>query len=137
MTHDSSIAVAASDGIPGRDPQKSTHDGDAALTPPVDVIEDSGGITLYADLPGVSRDKLGLQVAGDTLIIEAEFDLSVPQGLQSSHTEVGLARFHRVFTLSKELDTGKVSAELAQGVLTLRIPKAEHAQPRRIQVQAR
>ncbi|SDH42037.1 Hsp20/alpha crystallin family protein [Variovorax sp. OV700] len=109
---------------------------DAALTPPVDVIEDSGGITLYADLPGVSRDKLGLHVASDTLTIEAESDLSVPEGLESSHTEVGLGRFRRVFTLSKELDTGAISAELKQGVLKLRIPKAQHAQPRRIEIQA-
>jgi len=109
---------------------------DAALTPPVDVIEDSGGITLYADLPGVSRDKLGLHVASDTLTIEAESDLSVPEGLESSHTEVGLGRFRRVFTLSKELDTSAISAELKQGVLKLRIPKAQHAQPRRIEIQA-
>lgn len=109
--------------------------GNAALTPPVDVIEDQSGITLYADLPGVSRDKLHLQVESDTLTIEAEADLTLPEGLTSHHTEVGLARFRRVFTLSKELDTERVSAELAQGVLTLRIPKAEHAQPRRIEVQ--
>ena len=108
---------------------------DATLTPPVDVIEDSSGITLYADLPGVPRDKLHLNVESDLLTIEGEIDLSVPEGLQSSHTEVGLGRFHRTFTLSKELDTEKISAELAQGVLTLRIPKAEHAQPRRINVQ--
>lgn len=108
---------------------------DAALTPPVDVIEDSGGITLYADLPGVSRDKLGLQVASDTLTIDAESDIAVPEGLQSSHTEVGLARFRRVFTLSKELDTNAITAELTHGVLKLRIPKAEHAQPRRIEIQ--
>lgn len=109
--------------------------GDASLTPPVDVLEDAGGITLYADLPGVSREQLNLQVESDTLTIEAESNLSVPEGLTSSHTEVGLARFRRVFTLSKELDTERVSAELAQGVLTLRIPKARHAQPRRIEVQ--
>jgi HSP20 family molecular chaperone IbpA len=109
---------------------------DAALTPPVDVIEDSGGITLYADLPGVSRDKLGLHVASDTLTIDAESGISVPEGLSSSHTEVGLARFRRVFTLSKELDTAAITAELSQGVLKLRIPKAQHAQPRRIEIQA-
>jgi HSP20 family protein len=108
----------------------------AALTPPVDVIEDSTGITLYADLPGVPRDKLHLQVEADTLTIDAESALSAPEGLQSTHTEVGLGRFHRVFTLSKELDTEKVSAELTHGVLKLRIPKAEHAQPRRIEVKA-
>ena len=116
-------------------PQRSRY-SDAALTPPVDVIEDSGGITLYADLPGVSRDKLQLNVEADTLTIEAESALPSPEGLQSSHTEVGLARFRRVFTLSKELDTEQVSAEFTQGVLRLRIPKAQHAQPRRVEVKA-
>jgi len=115
--------------------QDRSRYSDTALTPPVDVIEDANGITLYADLPGVSREKLNLHIESDTLTIEAESDLTVPEGLASHHTEVGLARFRRVFTLSKELDTEKVSAELAQGVLKLRIPKAEHAQPRRIEVQ--
>ncbi|OUL98679.1 Hsp20/alpha crystallin family protein [Variovorax sp. JS1663] len=109
---------------------------EAALTPPVDVVEDGTGITLYADLPGVSKDNLHLHVESDTLTIEAESALSVPEGLQSSHTEVGLARFRRIFTLSKELDTEKVSAELKHGVLTLRIPKVEQAKPRRIEVKA-
>jgi len=124
---------STSPGTPER--QDTSRYSDATLTPPVDVIEDANGITLYADLPGVNRDKLHLQVESDTLTIEAQADLSVPEGLTSSHTEVGLARFRRVFTLSKELDTERVSAELAQGVLTLRIPKAPHAQPRRIEVQ--
>lgn len=109
---------------------------DAALTPPVDVIEDSSGITLYADLPGVPRENLRLQVEADTLTIEADSAMAVPEGLQSSHTEVGLGRFHRAFSLSKELDTENVTAELAHGVLKLRIPKAAHAQPRRISVKA-
>ncbi len=109
---------------------------EAALTPPVDVIEDSSGITLIADLPGVNRERLNLQVQAAALTIEAESDLEVPAGLHTSHTEVGLGRFRRVFTLSKELDTEKISAELTQGVLKLRIPKAEHARPRRIEVQA-
>ena len=107
---------------------------EAALLPPVDVIEDSTGITLYADLPGVPKDKLKLQVEADTLTIEAEVSLAVPEGMEASHAEVSLPRYRRVFTLSKELDTGKVSAELNQGVLRLRIPKAEHAQPRRIEI---
>lgn len=125
-----STATQAADGQ-----RQAARYSDAALTPPVDVIEDVNGITLYADLPGVSRDKLTLNVEADTLTIDAESALAVAPGLQSSHTEVGLGRFRRVFTLSKELDTEKVSAELANGVLTLRIPKASHAQPRRIDVQ--
>lgn len=110
---------------------------EAALTPPVDVIEDSTGITLYADLPGVPKDKLSLNVEGDTLSIEGEVSLAMPEGMEPSYVEVNLSRYRRVFTLSKELDPAKVSAELNQGVLKLRIPKAEHAQPRRIEVNVR
>lgn len=105
-----------------------------ALLPPVDVIEDSTGITLYADLPGVPKDKLSLHVEADTLTIEGEISLATPEGMEASHAEVSLPRYRRAFTLSKELDAGKVSAELKNGVLTLRIPKAEHAQPRRIAI---
>ena len=119
----------------GNDSAERSRYSEAALTPPVDVFEDANGITLFADLPGVPREKLNLHVEADTLTIEGESALAVPEGLQSSHTEVGLARFRRVFTLSKELDTDKVSAELANGVLKLSIPKAQHAQARRIQVQ--
>jgi HSP20 family molecular chaperone IbpA len=133
MNREVQTTPAAAQGA-GDPKTRGARYSDAALTPPVDVIEDSSGITLFADLPGVSREKLNLHVEADTLTIEAESDLAVPEGLASQHTEVGLARFRRVFTLSKELDTEKVSAELAQGVLKLRIPKAEHAQPRRIEV---
>jgi HSP20 family protein len=118
---------------PTRDNATPTRQ-EPALWPPVDVIEDSTGITLYADLPGVPRDKLSLRVDGDTLGIEADFALNVPAGMEPSHAEVNLARYRRTFTLSKELDADKVSAELNQGVLRVRIPKAEHAQPRKISV---
>ena len=106
-----------------------------ALLPPVDVIEDSRGITLYADMPGVPKDRLQLRVEGDQLTLEGEMALAVPAGTEPCHAEVQLSRYRRTFTLSKELDADKVSAELSQGVLRVRIPKAEHAQPRRISVQ--
>jgi HSP20 family molecular chaperone IbpA len=63
-----------------------------ALLPPTDVVEDNEGITLYADLPGVSKDKLKLQVEADTLTIEGEVSLDLPEGMESSHAEVGLSR---------------------------------------------
>jgi HSP20 family protein len=106
-----------------------------ALQPPVDVFEDTTGITLYADLPGVPRENLRLLVDGDRLTIDAEMKLAPVEGLTASHAEVSLSRFRRTFTLSKELDANKVSAELGQGVLRVRIPKADHAQPRKIEVQ--
>ena len=107
---------------------------DMALMPPVDVFEDSTGITLRTDLPGVPKDKLTLQVEAGTLTIEGEVSIAMPESMEATYAEVSVPRFRRVFTLSKELDTGKVSAELKHGVLSLRIPKAEHAQPRRIDI---
>jgi len=107
---------------------------DVDLLPPVDVIEDSTGITLYADVPGVPREKLHLRIENDTLTIEGEVALDVPAGMDASHVEVNLPRYRRAFTLSQELDREKIDAELKHGVLRLRIPKAEHAQPRRIEV---
>ena len=107
---------------------------EAALVPPVDVIEDTGGITLYADLPGVPKDKLSLHVDADTLTIEGEVALAAVPGMESTHAEVTLPRYRRTFTLSRELDADKVSAEFVQGVLKLRIPKAEHALPRKIEI---
>ena len=107
---------------------------EAAVLPPVDVIEDATGITLYADLPGVGKEQLNLRVEADTLTIEGEVALNAPEGLQPSHAEVQVPRYRRVFTLSKELDPEKIAAELNHGVLKLRIPKAEHAQPRKVQI---
>lgn len=106
----------------------------ASLVPPVDVIEDSTGITLYADVPGVPRDKLNLRIEADTLTIEGEVGMAVPAGMEATHVEVNLPRYRRAFSLSQELDREKIVAELSNGVLKLRIPKAEHAQPRRIEI---
>ncbi|HEX4882440.1 MAG TPA: Hsp20/alpha crystallin family protein [Porticoccaceae bacterium] len=105
-----------------------------ALLPAVDVVEDAAGITLYADLPGVPRDRLDLQIDADTLVIQGEARVELPEGLEAKHAEITVPRFRRAFTLSRELDTAKITAQLHQGVLTLRIPKAEHAQPRKIEV---
>lgn len=106
----------------------------ASLVPPVDVIEDSTGITLYADVPGVPKDKLNLRIEADTLTIEGEVGMAVPAGMEATHVEVNLPRYRRAFSLSQELDREKIAAELSNGVLKLRIPKAEHAQPRRIEI---
>lgn len=107
---------------------------EAVLMPPVDVIEDTSGIVLYADLPGVPKEKLSLQVEGDTLTIEGEVSLEVPEGMEAPHVEVNLPRYRRAFTLSKELDASKVAAEFKHGVLKLHIPKVAQAQPHKIKV---
>ena len=106
----------------------------AALMPRVDVIEDKSGITLYADLAGVPKDKLSLHIEADTLTIEGEVGLNMPEGMEPSHAEINLPRYRRVFTLSKELDSEKIAAEFEHGVLKLSIPKAEYLQPRKVEI---
>ena len=107
-----------------------------ALLPPVDVMEDQTGISLYADVPGVTRENLELQVEGDNLFIEGKIAVEMPKDLEATHVEVPRARYRRVFALSREFDPGKLTAELKNGVLRLRIPKAEHAKPKRIAISA-
>lgn len=115
--------------------QANGTSSNAALIPRVDVIEDKSGITLYADLAGVPKDKLALNIEGDALTIEGEVGITMPEGMEPSHAEVSLPRYRRVFALSKELDSEKISAAFENGVLKLNIPKAEHLQPRKIEVQ--
>ena len=107
-----------------------------AVPPAVDVFEDAAGITLLADMPGVPKDRLELKIEGDALLIEGGVRALTPDGLEAVYAEVRVPRYRRSFTLSRELDTTRIEANLKDGVLTLRIPKQAHAQPRRIAVTA-
>ena len=104
------------------------------VVPPVDVFEDAEGITLLADLPGVSRDRLGVRVDGDTLTIEGTAEVAGPQQLELVYGEARVPAYRREFTLSRELDASRIDAQLKDGVLRLTIPKSEEAKPRRIEV---
>jgi HSP20 family protein len=115
-----------------RQPQPRT----APMLPPVDIVEDRDGITLRADMPGVSRDNLSISVDGDNLTIEGAVSLGEPSRMDDMYVEVRLAQYKRSFALGRDLDTGKIEAHLANGVLTLAIPKLEQAKPRRIEVKA-
>ncbi len=105
------------------------------VVPPVDVFENESGITLLADLPGVSRDRLGIRVDGDSLLIEATAATVGPQDMQLVYGEAQYPSYRRQFTLSRELDASRIDASLKDGVLKLTIPKLEEAKPRRIEVQ--
>ena len=105
-----------------------------AVPPAVDVFEDGSGITLLADMPGVSKEQLELKIEGDALLIEGSVQAPAPEELEAVYAEVRVPRYRRLFTLSRELDTARIEANLKDGVLTLRIPKQAQAQPRRIAV---
>jgi HSP20 family protein len=104
------------------------------VVPPVDVFEDESGITLLADLPGVSRDRLGVRVDGENLVLEATATTVQPENMQLVYGEARFPSYRRQFTLSRELDASRIEASLKDGVLKLAIPKQEQAKPRRIEV---
>jgi HSP20 family protein len=106
----------------------------AAMIPAVDIIENEVGIMLFADMPGVSKERLAVKVDGDSLTIEGAAEVQVPEKLELLHSEIRNPYFRRTFTLSRELDPTKIEASVKDGVLRLHIPKAEEARPRRIEV---
>lgn len=105
------------------------------VVPPVDVFENDASITLLADLPGVTREQLHVRVDGDSLVLEATASTAGPENMELVYGELQSPAYRRQFTLSRELDTQRIDAQLRDGVLRLTIPKAEEARPRRIQVQ--
>lgn len=115
---------------------RASRDPNSALTllPWVDVFENDDSIQLFVDLPGVPKDKLELRVENDSLQIEGEIAPDTPENIEAIYAEIRAPRYSRTFSLSPELDTGNIDAQLRDGVLQLRIPKHAHAQPRRIEI---
>jgi len=107
---------------------------ESILRPPVDIFEDAEGITLVADIPGVSKEGLNLQVDNDSLTVHGEVSIDTPDGMQALHADVRSKRYERSFSLSNELDVDAIDASLKHGVLQVRIPKRAEVKPRKIEV---
>ena len=106
------------------------------LIPRADVLEDTDGITLYIDMPGVSKDGLKIEADKNTLIIEGDIQFSMPQRMEALYAEFQSTRYRRSFTLSGELDTERTIANLKNGVLSVNIPLRAEVRPRKIEVHA-
>lgn len=106
-----------------------------SIRPDVDIFEDENGITLMADLPGVSKEGLDIQVDNETLTIDGKVQIDMPEAMHAVYADVQAMRYQRSFSLSGELDGDKAEARLKDGVLALRIPKREQYKPRKIEIQ--
>ncbi len=113
---------------------QQARDSERALLPAVDIYENSEGIVLLADMPGVSKDRLNIEVDKDSLLIEGELDIEMPQGMEALYADISATRYRRSFALSSELDTTAVDAMLKGGLLTLHIPKRAEVRPRKVPV---
>jgi HSP20 family protein len=102
--------------------------------PAADIFEGENDLTVVLEMPGVEKDNIEIQVEGGILNVEGRLDLSKYKGLQPLYTEYNIGHYSRSFRLSNKIDQNKIAAEMKDGVLSLKLPKAEEAKPRTIQV---
>lgn len=112
--------------------QTPTRERFRYLVPAVDIFETDQGLTVVADLPGVDKKDLEIRVENDLLTIQGRISRARRDNLVSREFE--LLDYFRQFTLGDKVDRDKIEANLEKGVLTLNLPKAEHARPKRIEV---
>jgi HSP20 family protein len=105
-----------------------------AYTIPVDLYETSDDVYVIAQLPGIAKDAVTVEVIGNTLVFTANRPLPAGGEAQFLHIETLYGRFERRITLSSAVETERVSASWHDGMLTVRLPKASAAKPRRIPI---
>jgi HSP20 family protein len=106
------------------------------IRPLVDIFETADGITLQADMPGVSKESLNLRVDGPNLVVEGTIGIVPEQKMSAIHADVRSTVYRRSFVLGNELEAGNIDANLKDGVLTVRIPKRAEHRPRKIEVRS-
>ena len=102
--------------------------------PPADVWETEDALAVAMEVPGVAHEAVQIELKDDVLRVEARIDASKYEGLEPVYTEYGVGHWARAFALPERVDRERIEARLEDGVLTLTLPKAAEARPRRIPV---
>lgn len=113
--------------------REDTRSNDKYIRPAVNIIETEEGLVLTADMPGADKERLDVNVEKGILTISAPATAVLPGTV--AYREFELASYYRQFSIPEILDHEKAKAEYVNGILTLRVPKAEVAKPKRIDVQ--
>jgi len=105
-----------------------------SFLPVTDIFESNEALTVVLEVPGVNNKSVEVRVENDVLTIEGQVDFSKYENLQPVYTEYNIGNYTRTFELSSKIDQNRISAELKDGVMTVVLPKAEKAKPRKISV---
>ena len=116
--------------------QAKALEQELVLAPAVDIFENSDGITVQAEMPGVSKERLNVQADRNNLLIEGDVVIDMPAGIEALYADVQATKYRRSFVLSGELEAERIEANLKDGLLTVRIPKRAEFRPRKIEVRA-
>lgn len=102
--------------------------------PYTDIYEHDDDLTLVMEMPGVEKENLDVSIEDDVLQIDGQIDFSKYAEMEPVYTEYNVGHYTRRFHLSNRIDQDKISATVVDGVLTLKLPKAEEAKPRKIKI---
>jgi HSP20 family protein len=106
-----------------------------AWTPSVDIYEDDKAVTIRADIPGVKKEDIGIEIEGDTLTIHGERKLEKEEKKENyQRIERSYGSFTRSVYLPEYIDRQKIAAEYKDGTLNLTLPKTEAAKPKQQKV---
>lgn len=117
------------------DMPETTHGG-RVYRPLADIVETGDGVQLMLEMPGVSRDDLDVTLEKRVLTIRGKVHPTAPDTLDLVHAEYGEGDYERSFSMSQDFDPDKIEASLSNGILTLTLPRAEAAKPKKIEVRA-
>jgi HSP20 family protein len=104
------------------------------FVPVTDIFETPEALTVALEMPGVDRNSLEARVEDDIVTIEGRIDFAKYEGMQPVYTEYIVGHYARSFEISNKIDQSKISVQMKDGVVTIVLPKAEQAKPRKIEV---
>ena len=104
------------------------------FVPYADIFETDDALTVLMEIPGVEKKDLDVALENDVLRIDGRIDFAKYEGMDPVYTEYNVGHYSRSFSLSNKIDQARIGAQLDDGVLTLTLPKAKEAQPRRISI---
>lgn len=110
------------------------RNGNFILTPASDIYETKDEYLMKMEMPGVSRENISITVDNNELAVEGRIDETVPGNDKLKFAEYSLHNYRRVFTVGDDIDRSKIDAVLENGILTLKLHKAEEAKPKKIEV---
>ena len=105
-----------------------------AFLPTTDIFENEDALTVVLEMPGVDKSNIDVDIENGTLTVEGRINFDKYKDMQPAYSEYNVGPYRRSFRISNRVDQDKIKAEMRDGVMTLVLPKAKEAKPRRIEV---
>lgn len=118
----------------GQEASRQEQNALPSIRPATDILEKEDGFHIYMDLPGVAKEDLEIDLNENELKVRATAKGLKREGAKEAHMEFAPVEYVRSFTISDEVDRGRIDANLEKGVLELHLPKTEKAKPKRIDI---